>query len=201
MKLSRSKFHRIERPAVCQLLETLEIKAARIDDPKAVYGEETAADAIVVLPNCRRIGIQHTVYHGDYHRPLTPRLRAKEKQVADAGEIGYFFQSSSEYKAALQALVQRKLLLTFNTKQFDELWLLVSAQNYFEKGAFGSTLIQSKLIEQSELDQLLTVFLRKSCYKKAFLMLHGEGIAFAWERCQGWTTHHDALQRLLHNRP
>lgn len=145
-------------------------------------------------------GIQHTVYHGDYDRPSKPRLRAREKQVADAGEIGYFFQSPSEYKTALRALVQRKLILTFDAKQFDELWLLVSAQNYFERGAFGSTLIHSKLIEQDDLKELLTVFLRKSCYKKAFLMLHGEGIAFAWDRCQGWTTHHDALQRLLRSR-
>ncbi len=146
MKLSGSKFDRIERPAVCQLLETLEIKAASIDDPNAVYGEETAADARVVLTNSQKIGIQHAVYHADHHHPLTSRLRAKEKQVAAAGEIGYYFESSSEYKAALQAIVQQKAIVTFSREQFDELWLLISAENYFEEGAFGSTLIQSKLI-------------------------------------------------------
>jgi hypothetical protein len=175
MKLERSKFHRIECPAVSQLLETLDIKAARIDDPKVVY-------------------------HADHHHRLMPRLRAQEKETALAGEIGYFFQSSAEYKVSLQAMVQRKALLTFGSNHFDALWLLISAQNYFEKGAFGSTLIQSGLIRKIDLEERLNPSLQKSCYEKAFLMLHAEGIAFAWDRLKGWTTHYDALQRLLRSR-
>jgi hypothetical protein len=160
------------------------------DATSALGPGERGLDVVFDLDG-RRIGAQHTIYHGDEgHTPgkRGSHIRASEEATAKRTQAPFGVWGVADYRPALTLRIEEKCAISSRHDNRDvvaESWLVVSAC-LPRWGAAASTMILPGFIRTSELSQLFHGMLNASSFQRAYLVLHIGSVVFGWSRQEGW---------------
>lgn len=178
-----------------RLLDVLGVPYSNLDDPMQIYGgHETGADVQIEHAG-RQIGIQVTDFSAD-EGVGDPRrsLRATEKRNAAQGRFPTYSIPLQHQRAALQRRIRAKLKIAagHDFKEFDEVWLLVSA-SLARPDSIASTFIVTPFLTADDLNCDLDAELKRSKYDRAFVHVQVGDSVYEWTRGPG--------RQLVHSEP
>jgi hypothetical protein len=188
---ARRKLTRFEREEglVRLLLDRLGQVDAKTSDPKA-GGTETGVDVAAHLSDVRTIGIQVTEID-PFAEPGAARAQEKAIAVRVSGQLyGLFAQNDPVVVLnAVSRAVESKVKIAENHlfDGYDEVWLLVCA-GVPECGAVASTVIPTRQISASDLNEKTNHLLKNSKYNQCFLfsILGSEQALYSWNNNSRW---------------
>lgn len=171
------------------------LKMTNIRDAKSAFGlRERGLDVVFNLDG-RRIGAQHTIYHGDEGQTPGKRgshVRASEEAIAGRSPSAFSIWTVADFLPALTLRIQEKCAIAVchdNGDVVDESWLVVSA-GLPRLGAAASTMIAPEFVHSSirtgELNQASNRMLSESRFQCVYLVLHIGNALFGWNRQEGW---------------
>jgi hypothetical protein len=182
-----------ERRHVERLLGLIEGETVEIRDPNKGGREETGVDVVCVTAgnDGSEIGIQVTEYNPDEGQEVAPKQqsravdkrRAAEELKSDEPIKSYGMSVSAGYIEALKKRIKDKLLKS--TIRFDEVWMLIAAQNP-RWGESSSTFLAAEQVSLAELDACLHPLLTGSHFDRVFLLLETEEVVFEWSPTTKW---------------
>jgi hypothetical protein len=167
------------------------LNITNIADATSVLGPTERGLDVVFDLGGRRIGAQHTIYHGDeghYPGKRGSLGRANEEAIARRTQAPFGMWGVGDYRPALALRLQEKCAIALDHDNRDlvaESWLVVSAC-LPRWGAAASTMMLPAFVRVADLNALSHEMLCASPFERAYLVLHMGSVVFGWNRREGW---------------
>lgn len=195
----------IELYAVEHLAALAGMNITNVVDARSALGPTERGLDVVFDLGGRRIGAQHTIYHGDEGHNAGKRgslSRASEEATARQTQAPFGMWGVADYRSALALRLQEKCAIAARHDNSDvvaESWLVVSA-GLPRWGAAASTMIVPGLVRTADLNALCHGMLSASRFQRVLLVLHMSSVVFGWNREERWevVADPDAAERERH---
>lgn len=181
----------IELYAVEHLAALAAMNITDLADAKCALGPMERGLDVVFDFDGRRIGVQHTIFHGDEGHNAGKRgslSRSREESTARRTKLPFGVWGVVDYRVALALRLQEKCAIAARHDNDDlvaESWLVVSA-GLPRWGAAASTMIVADLVRTHDLNALCHAMLGASRFERVFLVLHMGSVVWGWDRREGW---------------
>ena len=206
----------IELYAVEHLATLAAMNITNLADAKSALGPTERGLDVVFDFGGRRIGVQHTIYHGDEGHNAGKRgslSRAGEEAMARQIQAPFGVWGVADYRAALALRLQEKCAIAAlhdNDVVVTKSWLVVSS-GLPRWGAAASTMIVADLVRADDMNALCHAMLSASRFQRVFLVLHMGSVVWGWDRRRGWRViadpdkaererHRERMNNLIFNR-
>ena len=165
-------------------------------DPRVEFGRETGADVLTFIDKLR-IGIQVTEFTNleDDDRDVSHRRQADEMkrvQTALKCQVTPVTWAPTDFTKPILTRIHEKVekAKKYDFKEFDEVWLLISA-NLPDLKRIGASFAFKPCVEEGLRNAAIVEKLAESKYHKMLLHVIVGRTIYQWERGTNWKTVYD----------